>query len=505
MTASASGRIGGLLGHSATYALANVLQRGLSFILIPIYASYFSAAEFGAMDFLYQAVLLLSLISSLSLPQGLVRGFFPPNGEGPASEEERKRILGALTTLLLPVFCILTAALILFSDPLARTFLHGEGKAGWVRLSAWYFLALSAQQLPLQYLRTIGRSREYAAWSLANFLLAAAGNLVGIVVLRIGVAGMLWGNLLGTGLTAAGMWLTAMPRIRPTAAFDSLRPLFAFGLPMLPTLLCRKALETASRYILPLTWGLAGLGVFSMGARVASILELAILTPFMYAWQPFFYGHGRREGAPAVFARVTHYVLILMCTMVLGLQVVQGPVLDILGRGKYGAAGPAATWLAISLAASGLQTCVAAGVHLGGKLAAEVLVMAISAAISIGANFLLTPRWGATGAAAAAAAGYGFFLVGTYFLARKAYPTPYLWGRGAWILLAASGAGWLSYASESAWMKTVALLLFLLIGPGIDLWRGGEIATARAWLARKMKRPAVPLKDEPLPVSISSP
>lgn len=492
MTAPPTGRITGLLGHSAAYAVANILQRGLAFLLVPVYAAYFSPAEFGAMDVLYQAIMTLALAASLGLPQGLIRGFFPPDGKGPATEEERKRILGALTTLLVPLSVILTAAALLFSGPLARALLHGEGKPEWIRLAAWFFLAVAVQQVPLLYLRAVGRSRAYAAWLLAGFFLAAAGNLIGIAVLHIGVAGMLWGNLLGTGATAAGMWLAIMPRIRLNFEWSALRPLFAFGMPMLPNLLCRKALETASRYILPLSWGLAELGIFSMGARVAAILEIMILLPFMYAWQPFFYGQARRPDAPRVFAHVTHYVLAVMCTVLVALQWLQDPILEILGRGKYAAAGAVATWLALSVAFSGLQSCVAAGIHLGGKLAAEMVLMALSAALAIAANFLLTPRWGAAGAASATAAGYAFFLAASYLLARRAYPIPYLWGRGAWMISAALAAGWAAASTDSVWVKPVALAGFLLMGPGLDFWKHGEWAGARAWLVRmKMKPQAV--------------
>ena len=65
-----------LFSDSVIYALANILQRGMMLILLPIYARYFSKSEFGAMDLLYQSILILVLISSLGLPQGLPRGFY---------------------------------------------------------------------------------------------------------------------------------------------------------------------------------------------------------------------------------------------------------------------------------------------------------------------------------------------------------------------------------------------------------------------------------------------
>jgi predicted TPR repeat methyltransferase len=51
----------------------------------------------------------------------------------------------------------------------------------------------------------------------------------------------------------------------------------------------RKMLEVSDRYIIPHYHSLAEIGNYSMGAKVANILEVALLVPFLYAWQPFYY------------------------------------------------------------------------------------------------------------------------------------------------------------------------------------------------------------------------
>jgi O-antigen/teichoic acid export membrane protein len=489
LTASSSGRIAGLFGHSAVYAGANVLQRGLSFMLIPIYAKFFTTAEFGAMDILYQMVLIMAIAACLGLPQGLVRGFFPPNGI-PASEEERKSQLGALATLLVPLTAVWALAAHVLADPLSRILFHGEGKADWVRLAAWLFLATTLNHLPLQLLKTIGRPAAYAGWSIACFVLSAGGNLYFVVTRTLGVEGMLLGNVFGFGVTAVGMWLTLMGGIRPNFRWVWLRPMFVMGLPMVPSMLCRKVLETSSRFILPVTWGLSEVGIFSMGARLSSVLDILVLTPFLYAWQPFFYRQGSAPDAPQLFSRVTHYILIGLAGLLVLLQCVQGQILQFIGHGKFAGANPVATWLAIGVAFNGMQYCVSVGLHLRGKLVAEMGIMAFSAAVSLGLNFLLASRWGAAGAAASTAAGYAIYLVASAWLANRVYPVPYLWGRGAWIFLTALAAGWAVSQSQGAWAKSSVLAAFLVFGIGTDLWKHGEIAAILRRLQRARSGPA---------------
>ncbi|MFZ2312866.1 MAG: oligosaccharide flippase family protein, partial [Methylobacter sp.] len=88
-----------LFSDAAIYAFANILQRGMMLILLPIYARYFTKSEFGAVDLLYQSILILILISSIGLPQGLPRGFYKEN----VTEEDNKKLLGVLVIFILPI------------------------------------------------------------------------------------------------------------------------------------------------------------------------------------------------------------------------------------------------------------------------------------------------------------------------------------------------------------------------------------------------------------------
>ncbi len=484
-----SNRIGKLLSHSALYMAANLLQRGLSFILIPLYARYFTTAEFGAMDMLYQLAITLALFTSLGLPQGLVRGFYLPGDNGAIMpESERKKLLGALVTFLLPLAGLTTLGLLVFAEPISRILFHQEGQALWIRLTAWLYLAMVLQQLPLQLYKTQQRSKAFALWSLATFLLIASGNLYFIMALNWGLPGMLWGNLLGVGGTAIILSLLFIPQLQLNWQWSRLAPLFAFGLPMLPNLLCRKVLEIANRYMLPYWQGLSEVGLFSMGARVAAIMDILLLVPFLYAWQPFFYSLSKNPEAPHIFARVTHYFFLLLICIFLGLQIFQNQALHFLGHGKFDAAGPVVTFLVLAVMFNGLQYCVSAGIHLRKKLIAEMGIMAGAAGINLIFNFILIPHYGAVGAATATAIAYFVYLIGTFILAQRHYPVPYFWGRAITLF----GLGIVTFLIlkqfNSLVVKSFCLLTFVLVGPVIDLWRHGELNQLKAMLAHKWKR-----------------
>jgi O-antigen/teichoic acid export membrane protein len=488
-----SARLGNLLGHSAIYMAANFLQRGLSFLLIPLYAAYFSTAEFGAMDMLYQLAITLALLTSFGLPQGLVRGFYltgKSKDKDSASTqiqlEDRRKLLGALITFLVPISLVCTGGLVLFSESLSHTLFKSEGQAQWIWLTALLYLALAIQGLPLQLFKTEQQSRAFAAWSLAAFGLVASGNLYFIMVSKLGLQGMLLGNLLGVGGTALVLFFLMLPKVQLNWDWKLLTPLFAFGLPMLPNLLSRKVLEVGNRYMIPHWHGLSEVGIFSMGARVASIMDILLLVPFLYAWQPFFYSLAGKVEAPKIFASVTHYFILLLSCIFLGMQVFQSAILHFLGRGKYDEAGPVVSLLLVAAIFNGIQYCVSAGIHLRKKLVTEMFLMLGVAIVNILLNLVLIPKFGAEGAAAATATAFGLFLIGSFFIAQRVFPVPYLWRRSSMICIWAIGAYVALLFVHSLSARITIIAVFSLLGPIWDLKRNGELATAWQFASHKL-------------------
>lgn len=466
-----------LMSSSATYAVANLLQRGMMLILLPLYARHFTKAEFGAMDILYQGILVLALVSSLGMPQGLPRGIYR---EG-ATELDSHRLIGVLTVFLLPATLLVFGCLWFFSDAIAVLLFNDQGEQQWVQLGAALFAAMVVQQYPLQILKAYQRALEYSIWSIGTFLLASVGNVYLIVYQQIGLSGMLIGNTIGFGL----MGLLASWRCRQYISWNfdwhRLRPLLAFGLPMLPALLGRKVLEVSDRYMLPHYHTLDALGDYVMAAKVSNIVEVLVLTPFLYAWQPFFYSIAKRPEAKTVFARVTLYFLSVAAVVFMLLMTVHDSLLHHIGNGQYNAASPVILVLVLTALINGVQYTISPGIHIASKLPQEAALMLASAGLNIGLNFLLIPTHGAMGAAVATLLSYLAYLILTFMLAQAHYRVAYPWLRMAWVLAMALLAVFLVAQTASPWMRGLVLLGFIVLGPGLDIHRNEPEILGRLW------------------------
>src|SRR5262245_20066051 len=477
MSAPVRGRLRRLFGHSALYAGSNLLQRGLAFLLVPLYARYFSRSEFGAMDQVVQGTLILILLTSLGLPQGLVRGLHLETRD----EDERRKMIGALVVFLVPVALLASAALFAARGPLARIVFRGEGEPRWIALGAGLYLSMSLYQLPLELLKVRQEARRYVAWSIVTFVAVVAGNLWLIVGRGLGLAGMLAANAAAYAAVGVVLWSRTLGSIHLNTGFARLAPLLAYGLPMLPSLLCRKVLDVADRYMIPWYHGLDVLGVYVMGAKVAAIVEALLLVPFLYAWQPFFYSLSGDEEAPRVFARVTQVVALLLGFLFLAIEAARGPILDVLGRGRFADAGGIVTILILAVVCNGMQYCVSAGIHLRRKLTQAMGIMVAAAAVTVVLTLILIPPLAGYGAALATLAAYAVYLGGSFVLAQRHYPVPYAWGRLLNVVVQTGLAFAVMTQVESPVLRGAVVLVWVVTCPLADLWKHGEMRALRSW------------------------
>lgn len=469
-----------LFSDAAIYAFANILQRGMMLILLPIYARYFTKSEFGAVDLLYQSILILILISSIGLPQGLPRGFYKEN----VTEEDNKKLLGVLVIFILPITLLFFFLVWIFSESISNILFNSQGEKNWVQLGALLFVAMVLQQFPMQILKAKKLVTQFSIWSIVTFILVAGSNVYLIVFKEMGLPGMLISSIIGFG--SVGVILTARlsANIIINFEWERLKPLLAFGLPMLPALLFRKIIDVSDRYFIPQLHSMDTLGEYVMGVKIANIVEIVVLTPFLFAWQPFFYSIANQTNAKEIFAKVTFYYFMILSFVFLAIIVFAPHILNVIGNGEYSASETIVTILVLASLLNGIQYSISPGIHLGNKLAQEAVCMFVAAIVNIIFNLLLIPEYGGEGAAYATLIAYGFYLVVTFLLANKYYPIKYPYRYIIKNIILTSIFAIILYETEPFILKVIVLMAYLLCGPFVFLYKRRELQ----WLLQFSQR-----------------
>jgi O-antigen/teichoic acid export membrane protein len=241
-----------------------------------------------------------------------------------------------------------------------------------------------------------------------------------------------------------------------------LRQLLGYGFPFVPNGVLTHVMGMGDRFILGLYMPLREVGFYLIAGSVAALIKYFPVA-FDVAWTPFAYDSMQRSDAPRLFARMATYAFAVLTGSLVALSGLAPPLMDLMLPPEYRQVGPLVPLLALALAIQTLRTLPGTSLNVAKKTTVYPTVTAAGAVISIGAYFILIPRFGAYGAAVAALISQALTTALMIYLAQRAYRIPYEVGR----IAKAAAVGTATYVammtvvSGSSW-RTVAVRLGLL-------------------------------------------
>jgi O-antigen/teichoic acid export membrane protein len=133
-------------------------------------------------------------------------------------------------------------------------------------------------------------------------------------------------------------------------------------------------------------------------------------------------------------------------------------------------------------------TVLAIGSGRARKTQLNWVVTGVGAAVNVGLNFWVIPRWGMVGASISTAAAYVVLFVGMTLYAQRVYPVPYQWRR---IVTCVGVAVGLTVAARAADLPLAPSFLLVLVYPLALAALGFYLPAERQRLVRVL-RAAVP-------------
>ena len=468
--------------HSAIYGLGGLVSRILAVLLLPLYTSYLTTADYGNVETL---VALTAILVTL-LRAGISTAFFRFYFDSP--EPAARRLV--LRTAFWFTLATSTAGLVAgwaLAPALADVLnLAGDDTPTLVRAA---FVGLWAQmnfeQLTALF-RVEERSVAFVAASLANVAITIGATVLLVVAYDQGALGVIVGNV--TGTLAVYLALLGYRREQLGLQFDRglLGRMNRFGLPLVPSGLALWVLNFSDRFFLARLEGQEDVGVYSIGVRVASAMVL-LLVAFRTAWPAFAYSIEDEREARRTYAFVLTYLLFAACWLSLALGALAPWLVRLLARDEsfWDGANVVAP-LAFAGAFWGAYTVVAIGIGRLRRTQFNWVVTGSAALLDVGLNLLLIPRFGIEGAAAAAVSAFAFMFVVMAVYSQRLYPVPYQWRRVATVVATAVA---LTAAARLVDRLDVSIAL-VLVYPLALLALGFYLPFERARIARVLVRHA---------------
>jgi O-antigen/teichoic acid export membrane protein len=427
-----------LLRGSTIYAAGTMLSRFGGFLLLPIYLQVLEPEEFGIVALVTSIVAFLTIVYRLGLDGALMRLHFDMEE---ADRPGLYRTLMAVTLALAGAASLLLAA---GGGPFFESIFHAPFVPYGVLALAITFVN-SADYVPSTQFRAKQQPGRFLAFNLGSFVITSAISVT-LVLTGAGAMGVLLGQLIGGAIMFAVVLFVALRPRGPLWLPGVLRPALRFGVPIVPHQLSTWTTRLSDRWLLGILLALptaqerlAMIGVYQLGYQLGGIVSM-LATSFNAAWTPFLYRVGESPAGRAVFRHMFTITSLGFLWLALALGAFAPEVIAVIARPSYEMAADVLPVVAVGSAFQAMYTMLVGLIFLRRRTGYLPLITMVSAAVNVGLNLLLIPRFGIMGAAWTTLVAYVLFAVLTWQFARRVYPLSLDYGRvGVGVIVAVGG------------------------------------------------------------------
>ncbi len=431
-----------LSAETAGYGVGKLGEGLAALVLIPVLTRAFTPDEFGVWDLTMTLFFLMAMAGSLGLEQSLAAFYFE------TEEPQRKKLVASTSIQFRLIFSVVVGAAVFALAPQLSQVIFGEGgQAPYFRIVAVaipFFLAVNIFKLLLRLDFAPGKFNIVAAGYAAVY---AALAILLVSKMRMGVSGALYAVAASAACFSVVGGVFTVRHFSFRFSGRLLKDMLRFSLPLLPSIFACWVIDFSDRYFLARMSTLEQLGIYSVGARISSIVIL-FSTSFQMAWAPYALSIQHEDDVKEKYSQGLSFFLCAGLAGAAAITIFAGPLLVLLTQPTYYGAQRVIGLLALGPVAYGAFLVLNIGLMIEKKTMLTSVAITAGAVLNIVLNVLLIPRFGMTGAAVATLVSYLTALALLYHFSQKYYPVDYKLGRTAGPALLSIGAMAISTAVE---------------------------------------------------------
>ena len=408
------------------YGISGVLSQLIGFFLIPVYTRVLSPADYGTMALIGTTTTILGIIFGMGF-----NGFIMRSYNDYKDVNERKDFVGSLVLFQLAATFIITMVVCLYSKQLSAILLNDSTFSKYLIIAVAGLWISLASIVPTSCMQLRNEASTVMILSISMTLVGTIIPLILVVKLKLGVMGVFLGTASGQLLSTLIMSVFLIREMNFKIKWVYVSAALAFGLPLIPHLLSHWTMNYIDRLMLQRYTSTAEVGLYSVGYNFGMIM-LFIVGTINTAWSPFFYNinsSNDEKTAKAQIARLTTYWFMVCGFCCLCLCVLGPTLLQVMAAKNFEKASAVIPVIAITFFIHGMYFMSVNSIFLKKKTKILPFVSGISAAINIGLNIILIPKYGMMGAAYATLISFTALFIMVYAYSRTIYKVEYEYSR----------------------------------------------------------------------------
>ncbi len=444
---------------SAIYGFSDFISKVLAFFIFPVIAAVFSPETYGVLELILTATGFLGLAMQCGLNNAVQRFYWD-------KEIESSTRPAIVTTGFVTQFSFGLLALVL--GMLALPFvLPMTNEAGWpitwIALVGALVVMVFTQwtQYVLDVLRLHFARFRFVALALSSRLSVLLASLVSVVWLGYGLDGLLATQaLVLTLFLPVGLLMIRKDFNLKSLSLDWSRKLVGFGYPFIFAGLAYWLFGSMDRWMLASMSSVEEVGIYSVSFRFSSIVFF-VSVAFGQAWSPL--AIKIRTDHPESYRKIYGQVLLLLLFVMLivggGVALFSGETIGLVMPKEYHASAIPLSVLCFGIILQATQQVTAIGISIEKKTFLLARLAWLTAFVNLAGNYLLVPRYGATGAACATLISYAVLTFSYLFFTQRLHPLQMEWRRLMALLLMGCAVAAVSIYHMSIEINSVILLI----------------------------------------------
>lgn len=405
-----------LLKNSVIYSVSTFVQKGLMFLLLPIYTRYISVEEYGIATVVLAISFICSIFFTLGLDSAIVRFYFDLKD----SIEDFSKFFGTLLISLVTISIVNFALLATVLSPVIQYFMEDIpfNPYGYVGFAILIFQPL--YNLCLSFLQATNQAARYSYLSFLYFFLNVGLTLVFLVHFEMEAKGYLMAILIAQAISSVTGLILIRKNFVLVFNYVDLKKAFRYSFPLVPHSLASQTTSYADRIILNKLTDSTKAGIYHLG-YVLSIPVEVLTYSINRAYTPLFFERikgSEEEKASIIEAGLVTTVVYFLSAA--GLSLFAFEIIFTFFKPEFIMAHKVVPFVAFAFVNVGLYYLFSTILFYDKRLTRYIPVCTVlSGFTTVALNLLLIPRYGLLGSGAALFCGQLLLAVMTYLFSRK--------------------------------------------------------------------------------------
>lgn len=399
--------------------LSNVCIKAINFFLLPLYTKNLTPSMLGVSDSITSFTGILFPILVLGLDSAYSAFYFDNN------DEIRDKKVFSTIGIVLFLLGFIPIAMCFFSKHFSMI-LFKNNNYSLIVIIALLGVSLNLWALPFSLeLRLKNKMGRFGVVSIVASVSMIGLNVLFVSVLKLNEISL----VLSTSIVGVvyfllySIFIGHFPKIR---YFDKvlLKRMLIFALPIIPSVVMAWVLSLSDRYILLHYCGDTAVGLYGIGARFVTLLNV-VVNAITTAYTTFAFSTKDDEDAK----RNYYYIFnILSCSLILisfTLALFSKEIIILMTDDSYYSSYEIIRDMMYGQVLYAMSTIVSYGIIFKKKSGYSLIAVSCGAIVNLILNFIFIPRYGLIAAAFTTLIGYFISMIVTYYFSEKLYPCNY--------------------------------------------------------------------------------